>query len=80
MRAAASIPIAVERLSDALGEKLEHGPARKRLAQLAFIARRRDDAEDIRQRVRWTGAVPARGLSAWQEESLEWLRIDEEER
>ena len=31
--------------------------------------------DDVRQALRWRGAIPARGLSGWEEEALEWGRL-----
>ena len=81
MRAAASIQTAYRRLEEAMGYKPEPKATTKRLAELAFVLRRSwgEEAEPIRQAVNWTGRVPARGLSAWQQEALEWLRMDKGE-
>jgi hypothetical protein len=44
------------------------------LAWLADVAMTRADGEEIRQRVCWEGLIPSRGLPAWMEGALRWLR------
>ena len=74
-RAVRTLPLALARLVEVTGLDAGHGSTAKRAASLAFIVRRRPDADEIRARVRFAGRIPARGLSGWQEEALEWLRM-----
>lgn len=48
----------------------------KALAFMADLAKRLGHDRDVtRALVRWTGTVPG-GVSAWEQEALEWLRED----
>lgn len=51
---------------------------RTTIRRLAFAAdcARRQRRDDVPQLVRWTGRVPSRGVKGWEEEALEWLRLE----
>lgn len=75
-RPVSSLPLALQRLEAETGLDSGRGSTAKRAASLAFAVRRRPDAELVRERIRWMGRIPSRGLSGWQEEALQWLRVD----
>lgn len=77
-RPVTSLRLALDRLQTEMNAEAvsDRGSTAKRAASLAFVLRRQPDADAIRDRIRWTGRIPARGLSGWQEEALEWLRVE----
>lgn len=55
--------------------------AKKALAFLADRERRTRTSETVRMEdVRWYGIVPTSGLSAWEQEALEWLHLERDTR
>ena len=54
--------------------------AKRPVRELAFVMdllrRTHADRSTVQERVRWYGRIPARGLAGWEEEALEWGRIN----
>lgn len=62
-------------VSDMTMDPMRKSKAIEALAFLADVAlREKMDRDEVYERVKWTGKVPAQGLPAWMESALCWLR------
>lgn len=79
MRRTKSPRQAVERLQQAFrvaSPEIPRKPVRELAFMLDLLRRTHADRSAVQERVRWYGRIPARGLAGWEEEALEWGRIN----
>ena len=80
MRRTKSCRQAIERTRAAFPSAVRPEIPKKPVRELAFmfdsLRRQKVPAADVQVKVRWYGLIPARGVSGWEQEALEWGRID----
>lgn len=79
MRRVQSPRAAVERLIEKFGvprPEKQKRPIQELAFMLDLLKRKHADRFQVQDAIRWRGRIPARGLSGWEEEALEWARVE----